>query len=104
MARKKPYKFTPAMERSLRVAASEASKEAAQASVAALAKKRAEESLLKKTQRKLKEVFYGSKTYSKKKVVPSGKKPKDTVRTKGIKRQLKSALTQKEIARFQDKK
>ena len=86
-----------------------------------------EESLIKKTRRRLKELFHGEKTYAKKEAVPSGrawqykavreieqeqrtgkvaKRKKDikTVRTKATEKGLKRAgVTEKEKARLRGK-
>lgn len=65
-------------------------------------KKRNEEALIKKVARKLREIYYGPKTYLPKKPKPT---VKSTVRTKDITKSLRSAgLTQKEIDRLRGKK
>jgi len=78
-------------------------------------RKKAEEDLVRKVSRKLREVFGGGKTYAKKEFAPSrargryerqrereaGKKQYKTVRTKAVTRGLKAAgLTKAEIARL----
>lgn len=65
-------------------------------------KKQREEALIKKVARKLREIYYGPKTY-----LPKKRKPtvKPTVRTKDITKSLRSAgLTQEEINRLRGKK
>lgn len=67
-------------------------------------KKRNEEALIKKVARKLREIYYGPKTYLPKKPKPKPAE-KTTVRTKTITKGLRSAgLTQKEIDRLRGKK
>ena len=63
------------------------------------AKKTPDEELLAKTKRRLKELFYGDKTY-----LPKEKKSKKTTRTKAVESGLKQAgLSESDIAKFKKK-
>jgi hypothetical protein len=67
-----------------------------------MASKTDDKGFVEKTARRLRELFYGKKAYKGKfKGKGKGAKKKgDTARTHAIKKQLRSAITEEEIARF----